>query len=90
MSRKIHNIYAPCHAKTYADSEGPNQPAHPHSLIRAFAYRSKNHWLLQNGRIECECPDETLRMHRIICICAFCVYSKALFNLARPIYENQL
>ena len=32
-----------CHAKTYLrayeDSEGPDQTAHPRSLIRAFAFR---------------------------------------------------
>ena len=40
------------HAKTclwvYADSEGPDQPAHPRSLIRAFIVRLKNHWIVQN------------------------------------------
>ena len=30
----------------YADSEGPDQPAHPRSLIRAFPVRLQNHWLL--------------------------------------------
>ena len=40
------------HAKTcllaYAGSEGPDQPAHPRSLIRAFAVRKQNHWIQQN------------------------------------------
>ena len=35
--------YRPCHAKTclraYANSEGPDQTAHPRSLIRAFTVR---------------------------------------------------
>ena len=35
--------YEPGHAKTclraYADSEGPDKPAHPRSLIRAFIVR---------------------------------------------------
>ena len=28
---------------TYAENEGPDQPAHPRSLIRAFAVRLQNH-----------------------------------------------
>ena len=31
-----------------ANSEGPDQYAHPRSLSRAFAVRLKNHWILQN------------------------------------------
>ena len=42
--------YEPRHAKmslrAYANSEGPDQPAHPRSLIRAFATRKQNHWIL--------------------------------------------
>ena len=34
--------------QAYADSEGPDQPAHPRSLIRAFGVRQQNHWILQN------------------------------------------
>ena len=30
----------------YAGSEGPDKPAHPRSLIRTFAVRKQNHWLL--------------------------------------------
>ena len=41
--RKLTLIHGPRHAKAclraYANSEGPDQPAHPHSLIRAFAVR---------------------------------------------------
>ena len=41
------------HAKTclraYADSEGPDQTAHPRSLIRAFTVRQQIHWILQTG-----------------------------------------
>ena len=32
--------------RAYADSGDPNQPAHPHSLIRAFAVRHQNHLTL--------------------------------------------
>ena len=43
-------LSGPCYAKTclwaYADSEGPDQPAHPRSLIRTFAVRQQNHWTL--------------------------------------------
>ena len=41
------SLYGSSHGKTclraYADSEGPDQTAHPRSLIRAFAVRLKNH-----------------------------------------------
>ena len=30
------------------DSEGPDQPLHPRSLIKAFIFRSQNYWILQN------------------------------------------
>ena len=48
-----------------ADREGPDQPAHPPSLIRAFAYRLQNHWTLKNVSMENKCPDETLHMRRV-------------------------
>ena len=34
--------------RAYADSEGPDQPAHPSSLIRAFTVRLQNHRILKN------------------------------------------
>ena len=39
---------APCETRlwTYADSEGPDQPAHPRSLIRAFTVRLQTHCIL--------------------------------------------
>ena len=49
----------------YVDSEGPDQPAHSRSLIRAFTVRYHNHWILQNVRIDSKSPDGTLRMRRI-------------------------
>ena len=72
--RKTNTCMYPCiifitscingHAKTclraYADSEGPDQPAHSHSLIRAFVVRKQNHWLLQNVSMESKCLDETV------------------------------
>ena len=37
----------PCHGKTclwtYVEREGPDQPAHPHSLIRVFTVPSRKH-----------------------------------------------
>ena len=43
-------IYGTRHANpclwAYEDSEGSDQPAHPLRLIRAFAFRKKNHWIL--------------------------------------------
>ena len=29
-----------------ADSEGPDQPVHPDSLVSAFTVRKHNHWIL--------------------------------------------
>ena len=41
--------YGPRHAKAYlqayADSEGPDQHAHPHSPIRAFAAHKQTRWI---------------------------------------------
>ena len=48
----------------YADSKGPDQPAHPHSLIGAFAVRKQNHLILQTVSMESKCPDETLRIRK--------------------------
>ena len=46
----IELIYGTRHANpclwAYEDSEGSDQPAHPLRLIRAFAFRKKNHWIL--------------------------------------------
>ena len=43
-------LFEPRQAKTclraYADSKGPNQPAHPHSLITAFTVRLQNRRIL--------------------------------------------
>ena len=61
------------HAKTrlllYAHSEGPDQLAHPHSLIRAFAVCKQNHWTLQNVSIESKGTNDILRMRGMnLCI----------------------
>ena len=54
----------PRHAKmclpAYLDSKGPDQPAQPHSLIRAFTVRKQNHWIRKIG------PDETLPMCKMM------------------------
>ena len=55
--------YAKTCLQAYVDSEGPDQPAHPRSLIRAFTVRYQHHWTLQYVSTESQCPDETLRMH---------------------------
>ena len=45
-------LVGPRHAKVCrrvhvcADSEGPDQTAHTRSLIKAFAVRKQNHWIL--------------------------------------------
>ena len=67
--------HVPCHAKACplanADSEGPDQPAHPHSLIRAFPDHKLNHWIIQNVRRESKGPDDTSCKHVICTICAY-------------------
>ena len=56
-------IHGPRHAKTpvraYADSEGPDQPVHPHSLIVNLKSAKK---IMKST--ESNCQDETLRMRR--------------------------
>ena len=48
-----------------------HQPAHTRSLIRAFAVRKQKQWILQNVWMESKSLDDTLRIHRMISICAF-------------------
>ena len=70
------------HAKTcfraYADSEGPDQPAHSRCLIRTFTVREQNHWTLQNVSMESKCPDDTLRMREINLNVLFAAHLRAL------------
>ena len=75
------HMYQPLESKkclgANADSEGPDQTARPHSLIRAIAVRLKNHWVLQNVSVELKSSDESLRMRRMIltCTCTFCTFA---------------
>ena len=82
-------LYASRFAKTghqaIADRKGPDQTAHPRSLIRAFTVHKRNHWILQNVSMESKCPDETLPVCRVMWICILCACSKAYFRLARSI-----
>ena len=56
----------PCHSKmclrAYANSDGPDEPAHPRSYISAFAVRKSNHRILQNVSVEGKYPDETSQL----------------------------
>ena len=53
--------------RAYADREGPDQTAHPRSLIRALTVGIQNHYILQNFRVESkEGSDDTLCMCRMI------------------------
>ena len=65
--------------RTYADRESPDQSAHPHSSIRAFTVHKKNHWILQNVRMESKSQDDTLCLSRMIWMHFLCI-SKALFS----------
>ena len=51
--------YWPRHAKmyflAYADSEGPDQPAHLRSLLRTFAVRKQSHWRANARMRLCAC-----------------------------------
>ena len=73
--------------RAYADSEGPDQPAHPHSLILAFPVRKQNQWIPKNVSVGRKCPYETLHKCRMMLIRTFCACSKARFRLGRPICE---
>ena len=63
------------HAKTcllaYADSEGPDQPAHPCSPSRVFTVCLQNHSMLQNVSMESKGQDDALWVHRMIWILHF-------------------
>ena len=46
-------LYVPRQGKTciraYVDNDGPDHPAHPHSLFRTFTIRKQTRWILQNA-----------------------------------------
>ena len=44
LYNKPHHVK--CALKAYADNEDPDQTAHMRSLIRAFAVRLQNNWIL--------------------------------------------
>ena len=48
-SREKRNFFIRCVTcfLAYIGNEGPDQPAHPRGLIRAFAVRYQNHWILE-------------------------------------------
>ena len=54
----------PCETVSSADREGPDQPAHPYSLIRTFTVHLQNHWILQYVWLKSNGPDDTLHMCR--------------------------
>ena len=64
-----------------SESKDPDQTAHLRSLIRAFAVRKQNLWILKNVSMESKCPDETLRMCKMVWIRTFCACSKTLFRM---------
>ena len=53
------------HVRTSMDIEGPDQTAHPRSLIRAFTVCSQNHSILESVWIKSNGPDDTLYMYRM-------------------------
>ena len=54
-----------------ADSEGPDQPVRPRSLISAYVVRKHNHWIRQNILTESKRTNETLSMCRMMPVCTF-------------------
>ena len=54
----------------------PDQPAHRRILTRAFPVHLTNHWIQQKVWMESKGPDDTLRMRKMIWICAFCAPSR--------------
>ena len=79
----------PC-LRAHADSEGPDKPAHPRSLIRAFTVRLQNYWIPQNVRMKSKGPDDILRMRMMMQIRTFCTCLKVLFRLTQPNYDLYL
>ena len=80
-------LHAKAYLRAYADREGPDQPAHPRSLIRASmsANRIIGHYRIhqwrENAQIGlCACAGR-------IWICAFCACSKTPF-VSRPKYVH--
>ena len=77
----------PCHAKTcfraYADSEGPDQSAHPRRLIRTFTARLWRHWVLKNITKYSEI-DQTIYPRWLIVICTVCIYREDTFPHVAP------
>ena len=71
-------------------TEGPDQPVHPCSLLRAFAVCKQNDWILWNVSIESKCLIKTLHMCRMLWVCTFCTCSKALFCLTWPFIKRFL
>ena len=65
---KFSLLYEPRHTETclraYSDSEGPDQTAHPRSLIWGFAVRRQNHLILY--RTESKDSEDALDLRRII------------------------
>ena len=61
------------HGKTclwaYTDSEGPDQSAHPHSLIKPFTFRLQSHLVLYNITEYNNVPDQTIYFRLLIMIC---------------------
>ena len=55
-------MYTDCNyncLQPYADSNDPDQPAHPRSLIRVIAVRKQNHLILYNILTESKWPGDT-------------------------------
>ena len=59
------------------------QAAHPRSLIRAFAYCKQIHCILWSVSRESKCPDETLRMCRMMWIHTCCCMFEGTFSLEK-------
>ena len=47
----------------YTDREGPDQTAHPRSLIKALAVHKEKHLILKNVSMESKCPDNISHEH---------------------------
>ena len=85
----------PRHVKTclraYADSEGPDQTAHPRSLIRTFTVRLYNRWVLYNIARYSKIPDQTVYLHWLIWILTVCIYHEDTFpHVAAHIIMSEL
>ena len=77
-----------CFLRAYADSGGPDQTVHVHSLIKTFPVCKQNHWRLKNASLESKCTDETAHVQDMN-LHILCMFGRHFFQLMWPIHEQK-